>query len=80
MTGYIIHINLDKKLFAVSSTSKGKCIVIESNDIKLLSVGDTISFDKQHDCTYFYHGKTERISGSVIYIDVESGNVKSYCS
>lgn len=79
MLGTITFINLQTHNYCMS-IKNGKCVICNTSDIKELAIGHQIEFDKDYECTYFFNSNlNERISGSVIYIDISCSQCESYC-
>lgn len=79
MKGNITYINFQTRNFCMSIRN-GKCVICNSGDINQLSIGHQIEFDKDFDCSYFFNSNlNQRISGSIIYIDINCSQAENYC-
>ncbi|MFC4232598.1 hypothetical protein ACFOW1_11885 [Parasediminibacterium paludis] len=78
MVGKVTFINTQTRNFCIA-TGKGKCTICNASNINDIKVGDSIEFDNILGGSYFYNLRTERISASVVYWDINIGSSIEYC-
>jgi|JI8StandDraft_2_1071088.scaffolds.fasta_scaffold166875_2 hypothetical protein len=78
MLGQIIYINTETNNFCIA-TKNGKGTICNVSNINDIKIGDYIEFENKFNCTNFYNSRTERISASVIYLDIDISRASEYC-